>query len=247
MISFLLPLSVIGEEVLARTRPNLIDLGIAIVAGAAGSFSLTRKSIASSIAGVAIAVALLPPLCVVGIGLGIGSQLAAGVGRISVTNVIVADGAFLLFLANFTGIIFTSCLVFLSQSYGNLKKAFQSILIWLLIMALLCGPLSNSLKEFFIANRLSLEIHQMRLEAPEIWQQIQVSYLEVDLEGTTIYLTILLSALENLLKDENVEAFEKRLFDTAWTMGASAMDSDIRIIPVKIWEYQSIRKRKRGD
>ena len=73
-IGFLLPLSVVGSEVVARSSPNLIDLGIAIAAGAAGAFSLTRKSIANSIAGVAIAVALVPPLCVVGIGLGICSS-----------------------------------------------------------------------------------------------------------------------------------------------------------------------------
>ena len=242
LISFVLPLSVIGEEVIRRTRPNLIDLGIAIAAGAAGSFSLTRKSIVSSIAGVAIAVALIPPLCVVGIGLGIGDQLAAGVGRVSITNITVADGAFLLFLANLAGITFTACLVFLSQSYGNFRKAFQTLVIWLLIMALLSGPLSNSLKEFIVANRLSLEIHRIRIDKPEIWQQVQVQYLDVQLKSTTIYLTILLNAPEELLKEENVEFCEKRLFNIALTMGVSAMDSDIRIIPVKIRKYKSMLK-----
>ena len=46
---------------LLLTSHNLFDLGIAIAAGIAGAFSLTRKSVASSIAGVAIAVALVPP------------------------------------------------------------------------------------------------------------------------------------------------------------------------------------------
>ncbi len=64
LITLALPIHVVGREVVGRISPNLIDLVIAIAAGAAGSFSLTRQSIASSIAGVAIAVALVPPLCV---------------------------------------------------------------------------------------------------------------------------------------------------------------------------------------
>jgi len=136
LLAILLPIDTVASEIVARTSPSLIDLGIAIAAGAAGSFSLTRKSIASSIAGVAIAVALVPPLCVVGIGLGIGSELSANIGQVNITNLNVVEGAFLLFLVNLAGITFTACLVFLSQSYGNLKKAFQSIVIWLLIIAL---------------------------------------------------------------------------------------------------------------
>ena len=89
-------------------------MGIAIAAGAAGSFSLTRKSIATSIAGVAIAVALVPPLCVVGIGLGIGEVLITEIGQAIFTDISVAEGAFLLFLANLAGITFTACVVFLS-------------------------------------------------------------------------------------------------------------------------------------
>ena len=100
--------NIVGTEVLTRISPNLLDLGIAIVAGAAGSFSLTRKSIASSIAGVAIAVALVPPLCVTGIGMGIGKDIAGDISQVVVSNVNVSGGAFLLFLVNLAGITFTA-------------------------------------------------------------------------------------------------------------------------------------------
>ncbi len=127
LFSALIPVDAVGSEVIARTRPNLIDLGIAIAAGAAGSFSLTRKSIASSIAGVAIAVALVPPLCVTGIGLGIGKEMVAHIDTVAISYLDVSAGAFLLFIVNLAGITFTACLVFLSQSYGSLNKAFQTI------------------------------------------------------------------------------------------------------------------------
>ncbi|MGB5771960.1 MAG: DUF389 domain-containing protein [Crocosphaera sp.] len=241
-ISFFLPISVVGSEVVARISPNLIDLGIAIAAGAAGSFSLTRHSIASSIAGVAIAVALVPPLCVVGIGLGVGSELAADLGKVSITNFNVSSGAFLLFLANLAGITFTACLVFLSQSYGSLKKSFQTIIIWSLIMGILCGPLSNSLQEFFVSNRINSEINKIRSEQPEIWQQTQIHHLDVELEGSTAYVNILMSAPEGLLTNEHLKLTKQRLFKTVSTMKVNAMDLTIRLVPIKIREYQGLIK-----
>ncbi len=62
-------LRITGPEILNRTAPTLLDLGIAVAAGAAAAFAYTRRSIINSIAGVAIAGALVPPLAVTGIGL----------------------------------------------------------------------------------------------------------------------------------------------------------------------------------
>ena len=62
LISWALGVSYVQSEITGRTSPNLIDLGIAIAAAVAGSFSMTRKQLSNSIAGVAIAVALVPPL-----------------------------------------------------------------------------------------------------------------------------------------------------------------------------------------
>jgi uncharacterized hydrophobic protein (TIGR00271 family) len=92
-------LTVLGSEVMSRTRPNLLDLGIAFAAGLVGGFARTRPAISNTVAGTAIAVALMPPLCVLGIG------LAAGEYRI-------AGGALLLFATNLCGITVASTLVF---------------------------------------------------------------------------------------------------------------------------------------
>ena len=59
-------------ELLARTAPNLLDLAIAVAAGAAGGYVLVRKEAGSALPGVGIAVALVPPLATVGITLGLG-------------------------------------------------------------------------------------------------------------------------------------------------------------------------------
>jgi uncharacterized hydrophobic protein (TIGR00271 family) len=82
-----------GSEVLARTQPNLVDLAIAVVAGGISAFAKVRKGVSDAVAGTAIAVALMPPLCVVGLS---SSQ----------EQYFFAKGAFILYLTNLLGIVF---------------------------------------------------------------------------------------------------------------------------------------------
>lgn len=66
------PLDVPGSELMARTTPTLWDVLIAAFGGAAGMVALTRKSFSNVVPGVAIATALMPPLCTAGFGLANG-------------------------------------------------------------------------------------------------------------------------------------------------------------------------------
>jgi uncharacterized hydrophobic protein (TIGR00271 family) len=84
------PLREATPEILARTRPNLFDLLVAIFSGLAGGYSvISRKG--ATIVGVAIATALMPPLAVVGFG-------------IATFNFVIAGGAFFLFMTNLLAI-----------------------------------------------------------------------------------------------------------------------------------------------
>ena len=98
-----------NSQVTSRISPNLVDMLIALAAGAAGAYASVDRRVSSSIAGVAIAVALVPPLGVVGLEL----QARA------FSN---ASGAFLLFLTNFVSIILSAVLVFLLTGYADLKR-----------------------------------------------------------------------------------------------------------------------------
>ena len=69
---FISPLSEARSELLARTSPTLYDVLIAFFGGAAGVLALTTKSKGQVIPGVAIATALMPPLCTAGYGLATG-------------------------------------------------------------------------------------------------------------------------------------------------------------------------------
>lgn len=90
----------IPTEVLARTAPNLLDLGIAAASGAAGAYGYVRRQASDALAGAAVAVALVPPLSVVGLMLQMGEFQLAG-------------GAALLFLVNVAGVLASGAATFL--------------------------------------------------------------------------------------------------------------------------------------
>ncbi len=93
LISFVIGWVTPGEEmtsqIQARGDPNLLDLGIALFSAAAAAYALARPNLVGAIAGVAIATALVPPLCSAGISLAYRQYAnAAGAGLLFVTNLV---------------------------------------------------------------------------------------------------------------------------------------------------------------
>ena len=100
LVAWASPLNETTPQILSRTNPNLLDLFIAFLSGLAGTLALRGSSASLTIIpGVAIAVAVVPPLAVVGYGL-------------STHQGSVAGGAFLLFVTNLVSIIISAALVF---------------------------------------------------------------------------------------------------------------------------------------
>lgn len=84
-----MPLDVATNEMLARGEPSLLDMGVALASGAAGAYAMARRDIPSALAGVAIAAALVPPLCTTGLALSFGEySLAYGSGLLFLTNIV---------------------------------------------------------------------------------------------------------------------------------------------------------------
>ena len=104
-----------GSELISRMRPSLLDLGIAVSAGVAAAYAYTRPSVSSALAGIAIAVALVPPLCTVGIALSLGHKAGTDIGFAMET--VSARGPFLLYLTNIFGIVLSAAVVFLILSF----------------------------------------------------------------------------------------------------------------------------------
>ncbi len=79
----------LSSEILARTQPSPIDLTIALAGGLAAAFALALPDLSAALPGVAIATALMPPLCTVGIGLALGrTDVAAGASLLFITNAV---------------------------------------------------------------------------------------------------------------------------------------------------------------
>jgi uncharacterized hydrophobic protein (TIGR00271 family) len=128
-------------EVLARGGPNVLDLLIAVFAAAAATFALARPNITGAIAGVAIATALVPPICSSGISLAYGAWWNA-------------FGAFALFFTNLVAIIVMSSFTFSFLGIGTgwvLPRHRRLTLVgrWSLValLLLLAGLLSTALLE----------------------------------------------------------------------------------------------------
>ncbi len=103
-------------EILSRTYATLPYIAIAIAAGFAASFALVKPQLSETLPGIAISVALIPPLAVTGIG-------------IANFNPQLASGSLLLFLANIVGIIFASMITFsLMNFYMQRKEAHTAAL-----------------------------------------------------------------------------------------------------------------------
>jgi uncharacterized hydrophobic protein (TIGR00271 family) len=141
-IGLLSPLQTITGEMLARSRPTLLDLGVALASGMAGAYALARKDVSAALPGVAIAAALMPPLATVGVSLALGDFGVAG-------------GALLLFITNIAAISLAGGLVFLTlgarpqgwepQSMKQLRKRLAASMVLLLIIAIPLGVIMGGI------------------------------------------------------------------------------------------------------
>jgi len=167
-----------GSEVLSRTQPNLVDLGIAVVAGGISSFAKIRERISDALAGVAIAVALMPPLCVVGL------SLSQGIWSFSL-------GAFLLYVTNLLGITLACMLVFILAGYTKVNHA----LGWTFgFTALLFLPLGVSFWELARQARLQATINNTLVRRTITIGQPEVQLVRTKVNWTAtppiVYLTV---------------------------------------------------------
>jgi uncharacterized membrane protein len=130
----------ISEQILARTTPNLLDMMIALVGGAAGAYAAAAKRISGAIVGVAIATALCPPLTACGI------LIARGYPQL-------ASGAFILFLTNLTAISAAAMAVFLVMGHRaqptrvSLSATWSARLVPLVVLIVLGVYLVDALKK----------------------------------------------------------------------------------------------------
>ncbi|GIV98235.1 MAG: hypothetical protein KatS3mg057_2892 [Herpetosiphonaceae bacterium] len=141
LLTWIAPFVMFTTEITARTQPNLFDLTVALAAGGAGAYGISRKHIAAALSGVAVAAALVPPLSVVGICIATGRWPAA-------------SGAALLFGTNLVAISLAAAVIYLllgffpqaedQKRHLVLRYGFLSSLLLLFALTL---PLARSLEQ----------------------------------------------------------------------------------------------------
>lgn len=130
VIVALSPIQESTPEILARARPNLFDLIVAVLSGLAGGYATVRGK-GGAVVGVAIATALMPPLAVLAFGLVLEQWL-------------VARGAALLFITNIVAIGLSIALMM--SWYGFARRVTRSDLMWRTVLSgLLLAPLAYPL------------------------------------------------------------------------------------------------------
>lgn len=139
LLAYFSPIKVINDEILSRTTPTLFDLIVALASGAVAMLALTNARVSSSIAGVAIATSLLPPICVSGIGIAFFSSS-------------IFFGGLLLFATNTVAII-TIGLIYLIlvstiQNKSVPKIDTRGAVVICILIIVLAIPLKNALSQY---------------------------------------------------------------------------------------------------
>ena len=156
------------SEVLSRTQPNLVDLGIAIVAGGLSGFAKVEPRLSDALAGTAIAVALMPPLCVVGL------SFSQGIWAFS-------WGAFLLYCTNLLGITLACMVIFIVMGYTEMTQALGVAFVMTLALFL---PLGSSFLQLVRQTELQAAINDILVR-----RTVTVGQPEVELVNTNVIWT----------------------------------------------------------
>ncbi len=139
LFTLFMPLEGLNSQIESRINPNLLDLFVAIFSGIAGAYASSKEEVAKSLAGVAIAVALVPPLAVTGIGL-------------AWFDLDIIFGSFLLFLTNLFGMILAASLTFIVLGFAPVYKAKKGLAYSSLFLTVICIPLVLSFYSLVLQN-----------------------------------------------------------------------------------------------
>lgn len=175
------PLQTVTSEIAARTRPNLFDLGVAVFSGLAGTYATIRGR-QGAIVGVAIAVALMPPLAVVGFGL-------------ATLNFAIFWGAAFLFITNLMAIGLSAAVLARFYGFGRRLSPQQTWLQLSLVVGILLAlaiPLGLALRQIAweaIVARQSRDVIAARFDSRARVSQVDIDYAARPLRVSAVVFT----------------------------------------------------------
>ncbi|CUS47756.1 MAG: TIGR00341 family protein [Idiomarinaceae bacterium HL-53] len=199
LLAWMVPMQELTTEITARVQPTLLDLGVAIACGIAGAYAYARATVMRSLPGVAIAVALVPPLCVAGIGVGWG-------------NLTMISGAGLLLLTNLVGIAGAAVLTFLALGYAPVKRARRGLAVTASLVGAIAIPLAFAFASIYQNWNIERDTQQRRFLA--LGQTVQLNNISVSIKQDTIYISADHIGSEPLTRAQLLEL--KRQLEERW-------------------------------
>ncbi len=194
LVGILIPYSELTSEMKARIDPTLLDLSVAIVSGVAAAYSKSFKEIMQSLAGVAIAVALVPPLATAGIGLGQG-------------NMAMFNGAFLLFFTNLVGITIAAVVTFQLLGFSNVVKSKKSVMFVFVLLLAISIPLYFSYDKMLQKHQITQQLKARHFQIHG--KEIVIGNATAQIHGTVREIELKLRVRESLDRHDLKQLKEK--------------------------------------
>jgi len=175
------PVQTITSEIAGRTQPTLFDLLVALLSAVAGAYALIRGR-GGTVVGVAIAIALMPPLVVVGFG-------------IATWNWTIFSGALLLFTTNAVTISLTAALVARVYGFGSHLSPHHTgwqLVLFFAALGLLSIPLSAALRQIAfeaVAQRQVRDTVRARFPSDARLSQVEIDYARTPIRVRAVMLT----------------------------------------------------------
>jgi len=192
--AWVLPLNDITGEMQARLSPTLLDLSVAVISGIAGAYAHAKEEIAKSLAGVAIAVALVPPLSVAGIGLGWADWD-------------MASGALLLFGTNLVGIALAATVTFLVMGFAPFEMARKGLSVTALLLLLIAVPLYISFDALVEQSRILKRVPTGQVELAGSTVNVRIVKVR---EGDPPLVRVIMSSTDHL-DERHVDELKKTI------------------------------------
>ncbi|MGM0533171.1 MAG: TIGR00341 family protein [Campylobacterota bacterium] len=147
LFTMAVPIKELTPQMQMRLQPNLFDMFVAIFSGIAAAYANAKEQVAKSLAGVAIAVALVPPLAVTGIGIGW-------------MDFEVMGSSFLLFVTNFVGITMAASVTFIVLGFAPLHRAKRGVIYTLVAVVAVSWPLAIAFMDIVWQNNMNAKLSQ---------------------------------------------------------------------------------------
>jgi len=178
LLTLITPLQTATSEISARLSPTILDMAVAIISGIAGAYANARSEVAKSLAGVAIAVALVPPLAVSGIGIGW-------------LDWHTFSAAFLLFTTNLVGIVLAATLTFLVMGFSPFHLAKKGLVIALGFVVVVSVPLFLSFAKLVNQQQIISKLEGLNVASIEL-RDVQIK------QQTPLYVSATLLSNKNI-------------------------------------------------